>query len=364
MGGKRSNEYNQMKKEDYEALEDIDSGSHSSGGFERADGVGLQNRRVVRARRPIAPPPAENSSATSVNPFASVNLLSNASAAPAFVAVPITFGSSGASAQSIKFSFGAASAASVAVALKPAEKFYPASVQLVQSYQSEITKLSKPEEFQCSNWSNVVEHYAKYSDFIHEKWKQCSSGAATTAAPAPSVPATNYGSFAKAKTPAPRQTFAPAAPSPVQGDDADGEADIIHEDDENDKIQPAVDPDWDDIQEFGPVRFYRFNDPKDPNSGWVLFCRGQLRLQKHKTDASKSRIVLRDKSGIKVHVNMLVTTGMKFQLTEKTTKKGVREGLIIFNGVNDTDRGFEGFTVRSNFQTSKDLHAALEKLVA
>lgn len=351
MGSKRSNDHSQLSKEEFEALEGHHEGENDDQGFLRT----TESRRVVRARRPmIAPPPRSTalslSTSGSANPFASVSLTTAGSSARSATASPWSLGT-------------------VATATAPKQPlFYSDSAELCRAFQSEIESLNMNSDAQCRSWLPLIRNYAKRNEAILEKWKESTGTATAAAAPAAATAAatpapaavTDFGSFAKAPAAAlPKLTFGSpplqSAAAAVTGGDGDDAEEVV--DDEKDKIRPAVDADWTDVGEFGPVRFYRFI-----NGSWVPFCLGQLRLQTHKINTDKSRMMLRDDSGIKLHINMSIRVDAEYKLSEIHTKKGAHQGQISVSGVNDASRGLEGFILRSNWKTSQGLHAMLQEL--
>ena len=70
--GKRQSETSQMKREDYEALEDA-SGSEPTGSFEKANEDTLKRRKIVKSQRPLGSSPPASSGKSGGNMFASVN---------------------------------------------------------------------------------------------------------------------------------------------------------------------------------------------------------------------------------------------------------------------------------------------------
>lgn len=164
--------------------------------------------------------------------------------------------------------------------------------------------------------------------------------AAAAATPAAAI--VNFGSIVPAQ-----------APNAADADDDNNENDV--------KVQPTVDdPNWNDVQEFGKVRIFRLKDLENRATGWGVFGSGTLRLQTHKTDTKKApRMVMRDEMG-KVLVNMSIDPQAKFVLNN-TAQASM--GYIQFNGVNDADRGNEGFVLYATWELSQGLHAKLVELV-
>ena len=71
--GKRGNENNQMRKEEYEALEDAGGGSEPTGSFEKANEDTLKRRKIVKPRRPPGSSPPTSSGKSGGSLFGSVN---------------------------------------------------------------------------------------------------------------------------------------------------------------------------------------------------------------------------------------------------------------------------------------------------
>jgi hypothetical protein len=103
-------------------------------------------------------------------------------------------------------------------------------------------------------------------------------------------------------------------------------------------------------------------DTKKPESGYAGFGSGTLRIQKN-SKTGKYRMLMRNPAGIKVLINILITSDMTFKLTA-SKRKGQDATEISFFATTSLDRGYEQFRVVSLAETGKNLHKKLESLAS
>lgn len=172
------------------------------------------------------------------------------------------------------------------------------------------------------------------------------------------VAASSLGGFAasgSAPSPAPAvgSSAANTSASPAPATEAT-------EADDMDGIHRAVDPDWDDVIEIQGVRAFHLEDPKNTKStSFAAFSAGTVRIQHHKGN-DDNRILMRDKTGIKVQLNMKVTKEMNLEWKAGAPRKGVERGEVSFYGTNKEERGYELIRIQATAEVSKKLHAAME----
>mmetsp|Transcript_24762 Transcript_24762/g.68471 ORF Transcript_24762/g.68471 Transcript_24762/m.68471 type:complete len:496 (-) Transcript_24762:162-1649(-) len=172
-----------------------------------------------------------------------------------------------------------------------------------------------------------------------------------TASPAP---ASANGGFSF-----PTSSPAPAAPATSTTSKSESqEEETPNEDDGVDGVQRVADPDWDDKDAFGPVVFFRQKE-----KSWKTFADGELRLQVSKTDDKKFRMVMRDKKGLKVLVNMVITKDMKFKARTQV-KKGQKLGYLLFQGWNQGDDAMRLFQTKATSEVHEPLLKKLEEFAS
>jgi hypothetical protein len=201
-----------------------------------------------------------------------------------------------------------------------------------------------------------------------------STGAGPSAPAAPAAPAPSFGGFAAtSKSPAASggsSSFAfggnsrSAAPPPVPGADtttetADGDA--AAPEDPADGIQAAVDPNWDDVEDFEPIMAYHQKDTKDKDSAFAKFAQGKMRVQRSK-DSASHRMLMRDKTGLKVLLNMKVSAAMELKWKEIGKRRNVDFGEITFYGTNKEERGYELIRLLTPVSAGEPLYHQLKAL--
>jgi hypothetical protein len=242
--------------------------------------------------------------------------------------------------------------------------------------------------------SVAVEKYRRFAVHQMDKAQKSSSttGSSTTAmgsspaapsAPAPPAQAPSFGGFAAtSKSPATsagspsfafggagagqnsKSTSTSAAPSaPVAEtttEAADGDAADAPED-PADGIQAAVDPNWDDVDDFEPILAYHQKDTKDKDSAFAKFAQGKMRVQRSK-DGKSHRMLMRDKTGLKVLLNMKVSAAMELKWKETGKRRGVDFGELTFYGTNKEERGYELIRLLTPVSVGEPLHTQLQAL--
>jgi hypothetical protein len=405
--GKRRNEQAQMSKEDFEAQMDREDTDSVPAVFEQASAEQLEQRRIVRrSTRPPSMSPATNTPVSSSvplssNPFAGVKLSSDCKPLFSFGSKPTDGTSVHDNQEQPKpyatpspFLFGTSAPApkisTISFAPPPSGGMFQFSPAASTTSASAISRISTTnwgeksaeldrtfrETVLSSSWDGPQYHskidkaylkdcFAQETAYVKEK-----EAATATIRSSPSKPATSestaFGTFGKfaqstssnfSKTPTPT-AFAPIPDSSTaDNDDNAGEAE-----DEDTMIQPASDPDWEMDSEFGRVFFYHLVDTKKPESGYAGFGSGTLRIQKN-SKTGKYRMLMRNPAGIKVLINILITSDMTFKLTA-SKRKGQDATEISFFATTSLDRGYEQFRVVSLAETGKKLHKKLESLAS
>lgn len=92
---------------------------------------------------------------------------------------------------------------------------------------------------------------------------------------------------------------------------------------------------------------------------WEKSTTGPLRVLRHKV-TGKHRIVIRNQCG-KVHLNVALTKGMKFDKSEKNSAKG-KLTYLTFLGLENESKGWESFMLQVRPESRNELHALLESL--
>jgi hypothetical protein len=158
---------------------------------------------------------------------------------------------------------------------------------------------------------------------------------------------------------APSITSAPAAaPVPAGAETGEG-ADTDPDAAPDGIIQATVDPNWDDVVGFEHIGAFHLKDIKDTKSSFAKFAQGKMRVQKSK-NGSSHRMLMRDKAGLKVLLNMAVSKEMQLKWSEVAKRKGIRpSGEITFYGTNKEERGYEFIRLLAPLRTSEDLHKKL-----
>jgi hypothetical protein len=131
---------------------------------------------------------------------------------------------------------------------------------------------------------------------------------------------------------------------------------------DKDGIQATIDSDWDDVKDFETVQAFHVADPKDKCSVFAKFAQGKIRVQFHKTDKGQHRILMRDKTGLKVLLNMKVTKDMTFEWKTAGTRKNVQFGEVTFYGTNKEERGYELIRLMAPVDVSKNLFEKLKQV--
>ena len=409
MGGKRRSETGQLKKEEVEASHQH---GESAGTFARASEEELQRRRRVRAR-PVLSTPSTSSSPSTKNVFSGVNLSApeRGGVSPPTPAAP-TF-SFNSSQPLSKVSDGPTATAEAWTA---SDKTNMAATSLAPSQAVDTQVPAAPDEgapagtpeartaeqaFWEGNWRKLGEEHSRVfaklpQDFvgdatlmnelfliqsvqIQRKIRLASNTAPTAPDIAPSVasPATappaaapqgspsavSLGNFASSSVPTSTSsagTFSFAAPT-QKDDKSPDPSGNDKAPDTSDRAIESDDPDFDDVEVFDLVIFYRYDED---SKTWKIFTNksNSLRVQKSKQNEGKHRMVVRNNTG-RVLVNMMITEGMAFSLASVKGKKGQKLGKVTFKGLNVGGVEHEAFLIKAQFHNAEKLKNLLSGLV-
>jgi len=381
---KRGSENSQQSKSDF--LEELAASSRpgptsSAGTFQRASTSQLERRKVVRAVRPVAPPP---SASGAVNPFAGVNLLGAGTTTTA-----------GQNTRDLPNPPPPAAATAAAPARSKAE-LHRISVEQLNSLEMVVNSMPS-----TANLDSVLQQYLYKSYALDAEYRRAYGGAPAIplvavphnddaiaiaapppaaavavaasnpapasifqfggAAPTAAAPSGSFGLFAPAPAAPAPAAFAAASNNNNNNNDDEAGATL---DDGDTTIGKTEDKGWDNIATYR-VNFYRREDAKDKKSKYVSFVVGDLHLQRDQTDAWVCRLLMRDPSGTRVRVNMALPKNTKFTKSESVnskTKKAVTQ--ISFAGINDTARGMEPFIIKvAGHDKGSELHDKLKDMV-
>jgi hypothetical protein len=337
-------------------LEENVGRSHSSApgvSFDRADSATLQSRRLLQASNAFSPPPAEGSSGNS-NPFSNVRLTASSSTDVPTSSIPGGF------------SFGTGATADATGNLSEKDSVS----QLSRQFRERILQLANPSNAQgehMGSWMGLMLQFSK-------EWDRLNPTPATlNAVPTPpnllpppavtAVPPTSgsvgvsFGSFAPPPRPPPAVALPPASPAaPVASAMVPGTEDENEEEEETTAVARLTDPDWRDVAEYEPVRFY---GAKPGDGVFKTLGSGRLRLEQH-VQKPEARMVLRDGMG-KTLLCLRISQGQKFILTEPDTKPGKKKmGRVDFLGT--TERGVEKLAIQTAWPGASELHQKLQEL--
>lgn len=98
---------------------------------------------------------------------------------------------------------------------------------------------------------------------------------------------------------------------------------------------------------------------KSAEKAWKKSTTGALRVLRHKA-TGKPRIVIRNQYG-KLHLNVSLTEGMKFEKVEKNSAKG-KLMYLTFIGLENESKGREFFMLQVRPESMNELHDLLESL--
>lgn len=190
--------------------------------------------------------------------------------------------------------------------------------------------------------------------------------------------------------------FAFSAPGPPNNNNATNNNFIINNsniDDEDDaatkalaaeqEALPAIavqdDPNWttlvgtnsQKLAQYGPVKMYHLSDSQ-PATWESCGGAGSVRLQRSTNSDTNAvvRFVLRANTATaQVLVNMILdphavqksTLVLEAPPSNSTSKKQL--GVVAFFGINDAQRGYESFKIRTNWPLAQALHAAMRHAV-
>lgn len=418
--GKRGNE-GQISKEDYDEVSESSNSSEAAAPFSRASVDEMSARRTVRAVRQ-SPMPEETGVADSAkkNPFAKINL-TQASSSPTAAPPSFSFGAkatSPAAAPVPAFSFGTgaapsaspkaasasgfASGAGAAPAASSSSFVFPTAASAKPSASSSSSSSSGNNKaavpkggkdaatanrtFQkimqglkpnVANAALATTKYMRYGirqldiinqDFIQGRGKGDVSGTSPPAAPSAAAP--SFGNFANAGTASSaKASFSfgggsptAAAPTPDTTEGGTDTAPVASATDDADGIRETTDPNWNDVAAFDGVKAYHSKDPTEKTSTqFVCFATGKFRIQCSKM-GSDHRMLMRDKTGIRVLLNMILSSDMNLVRKAAGRRKCVEYGEVTFNGTNDKDRGYEIIRVLAPADTILNLHTKMEEV--
>lgn len=378
---KRSNEHGQIDKNEFDALHNNNVGQDEPNSFQRAEVEQILQRRIVKGKLPVMTTGHSNNSSTSFasiqsNPFSNVNLVTKPSSTMQLATTPG------------RFSFGnAAPETSTPAAITTDEERFNNKVnKAFDQFVAEITKYSTRVPDKYCSWEDTIRHFTAYSDLLEEEWRTNnpnSKSSQTIPVPNPTIPTPMtsttstttssittpnlFGNFASVPTRSviPPVSFGTSSSTTDMSaiinnnnNNNEDEETVNEENDPNDAIRRQDDPDWKDVGEYEKISFYHYDDHKE----FQRFCMGILRLQHHVSNPNDARMVLRDNSGIKVHLCMRITKEMNFVLSNKTSSKGKQIGQIFFVGLHTVERGSEPFAIKTDTPTATALHAKLEEL--
>ncbi|KAL3756859.1 hypothetical protein ACHAWU_005121 [Discostella pseudostelligera] len=94
---------------------------------------------------------------------------------------------------------------------------------------------------------------------------------------------------------------------------------------------------------------------------WTKREKGALRVYRHKVTRTH-RMVVRDECG-KVHFNVAVSSGMRFEKVETNGKGGKKVTYVLFGAVEEESKGMEMFMLQVKPESLDELHTLLTSLV-
>jgi len=97
-------------------------------------------------------------------------------------------------------------------------------------------------------------------------------------------------------------------------------------------------------------------------SDWKSFGSGDLRLEQHKTESGKNRMVVRNSVG-KVHLNLLIPKDMPLSKREQKDKKGQTKCFINLVAVKDAEKGAEQFMIQVRPPDLEKTYGVIESFV-